>query len=171
MAPTQRPYRSKQNYETPRAFLDATIRRLGIANFAWDLAAEPKNAVVSHYYTQWDNGLDPSVRWAFGRGAWGWLNPEFTHISPWVERAYREAHDNGANTAVLIPASVGANWWRDFVHEKAHVLLLNGRLTFNVNGQPVRNAKGQITPYPKDCALLLYSPEYSPCYDVWTWTK
>jgi hypothetical protein len=45
----------------------------------------------------------------------------------------KKAHEEmikGARTAMLVPAGVGANWWRDHVHNKAHVLLLNGRIMF-----------------------------------------
>jgi hypothetical protein len=44
-------------------------------------------------------------------------------IAPWVERAWTRK-PLGAQT-VLVPASIGANWWRDFVHQRALVLALN----------------------------------------------
>lgn len=47
----------------------------------------------------------------------------------------------------------------NYYHDQAHVLLLNGRLTF----------VGHTQPYPKDCALLLYSLAGRQRYDVWTW--
>jgi hypothetical protein len=77
---------------------------------------------------------------------------------------------------MLIPAGVGSNWWRDYVHNKAMVLLLNGRITFG--GCPPNPKTGKVDAYPKDCALLLYSPENKfyidhgdAAYDVWSWAK
>jgi hypothetical protein len=58
-----------------------------------------------------------------------------------------------------VTAGVGSNWWRDHVHDKARVLLLNGRITF----------VGETHGYPKDCCLLLYGPSVEPGYEVWSW--
>jgi hypothetical protein len=69
----------------------------------------------------------------------------------------------GAKTTMLVPAAVGANWWRDHVHEEASVLFLNGRLTF----------VGHTSPYPKDLALLLFATHTDHVapkwYEVWNW--
>jgi hypothetical protein len=89
---------------------------------------------------------------------WNWLNPPFSDLRTWVQKALEESRQ-GAHTAMLVPAGVGANWWRDWVHTKARVLLLNGRITFVGHNQP----------YPKDCALLLYEPNVIPAYETWTW--
>lgn len=91
---------------------------------------------------------------------WGWLNPEFEKIHPWAARC-AEVRELGRNIALLVPASVGANWFRDHVAGKAHVKFLNGRLAF-IESQP-------DALYPKDCILALYSPRWEPCYVVWEW--
>lgn len=154
--PKQKPGRSKQDYGTPIEFLDAVMAKLGISEFDIDLAASADNAVASLFYDKEQNSLVQP--WDIGTG-WNWLNPEFANIGPWVARALYHARNYGTKTAVLIPASVGANWWRDFVHDKCRVLFLNGRIHF----------VGCDDPYPKDCALLLYGE--APGYDVWSWTK
>ncbi len=48
---------------------------------------------------------------------------------------------------MLLPASVGANWFIKFAARDSLVLALSPRLTF----------KGQTQPYPKDCVLLVYN--------------
>lgn len=156
--PEQKPGRSKQDYRTPENFLTAVRRRLGIQQFYRDLAADADNAVCPVFYTKeddafqqdWSTGPQPSFRW-------NWLNPPFAKIEPWVRKAW-ECQWN-SQTALLVPAGVGSNWWRLWVHGRAEVLLLNGRLTF----------VGETTCYPKDCCLLLYGPDREPTYDVWTW--
>lgn len=158
--PKQKPGRSKQDYGTPPEFLVAVKAKLGIADFDFDLAASHDNAVTDLYFIEHDNALT-CESWKCGDG-WNWLNPPYGDIEPWVAKAYREWFAHDAQTAMLIPAAVGTNWWREWVHRKCRVLLLNGRLTF----------VGHTAPFPKDCALLLYAstvPFVGPEYDVWTW--
>lgn len=154
--PQQRPGRSKQDYQTPPAFLAAVKRKFGFTEFGIDLAASRANAVTNLYYSEQVDSLQH--RWTAGsaRGP-AWLNPPFARIAPWVERAciYRHRTD----IFVLVPAGVGANWWAKSVHTIAAVYSLNGRLTF----------VGCDAPYPKDCALLHYGPSVEPGYHVWNW--
>ena len=61
---------------------------------------------------------------------------------------------------MLVPASVGSNWWQEFVHHKAHVLMLNDRIQF----------VGAEWVYPKDLGLLLYTPFIRQgSYEGWSW--
>jgi phage N-6-adenine-methyltransferase len=157
MAPIQKPGRSKQDYRTPVVFLEAVKRRFGITTFAIDLAASDENRVAPQYFTATEDAL--SQPWRAADRGWGWCNPPFANIGDWVEKAYRESR-LGAHIVMLLPAGVGANWWRDWVHGKAFVLLLNGRITF----------VGERDCYPKDCVLLVYGPDVAPGQDVWNWT-
>jgi phage N-6-adenine-methyltransferase len=157
--PQQKPGRSRQDYSTPPEFLEAVRKRLNIEDFDCDLAASFENAVTPRHYTRHEDALVQP--WTIGRG-WNWLNPPFSGIGPWVKKAWGQSTLFGVSTAVLIPAAVGSNWWREWVHQKAVVLFLNPRLTF----------VGCKDPYPKDCALLLYSPApyyAAKQYEVWTW--
>lgn len=154
MPPRQKPGRSKQNYRTPPEFMLASKRRLGIEEFAIDLAADAENRQAERYFDEATNGLAQS--WV--TGGWNWLNPPFGDIAPWVEHAHWEKL-KGAETAILVPASIGANWWKAWVDGRCLILALNGRITF----------EGETDAYPKDCALLLYSPRLMSGYEVWSW--
>lgn len=175
MAPKQKPGRSKQNYGTPAAFIRAVKRRLEIDYFDCDLAADEHNAKADTFLTKEDDALSAPT-WKLDSG-WNWLNPPFAHIDPWAAKAFEEMTLHEVRTAMLIPAGVGSNWWRDHVHGKALALLLNGRLIFD--GTPINPKTGKPDAYPKDCALLLYSREdYDAIqkngdwpYDVWEWKK
>ncbi len=166
--PAQKPGTSKQDYATPREFLSVVKLELDIQDFDIDLAASAENAVTARYYDEAQNSLVQP--WKVGDG-WNWLNPPFARIEPWVQRAYVQACHYNAKTAVLIPASVGANWWKDYVHQSARVLFLNGRLAF-MPDKPTWL-------YPKDCALVLYDYHYATTphdeitdyYDVWSWRE
>ena len=65
----------------------------------------------------------------------------------------------GSRIFLLTPASIGANWFAEHVYGKAHVLALQGRLTF----------VGHKQPYPKDCILSVYGVK--PGFSVWDWRK
>lgn len=160
--PKQKPGRSTQTYITPEVFLLACYRKLGIAGFDVDLAANRTTVVAPCWIDEKQDSL--SVDWhelMITPLDWFWLNPPYAHIGPWVRKAWKESQQ-GARIAVLIPASTGSNYWRDYVHHKAHVLLLNGRITF----------VEQTDPYPKDCALLLYDQSRADHdYEVWTWNS
>ena len=153
--PAQKPGRSKQDYQTPREFVLAVYKYLHIQRFTLDIAASAENAIAEPYYTEQDDAFTQGLTWK--SEGWSWLNPPFARIAPWVEKAYQETCQ-GARIAVLVPAGVGSNWWANWVHHKAHVLLLSPRLTF----------VGAKDPYPKDCALLLYGCVPAD-YECWRW--
>lgn len=160
MAPVQKPGKSRQDYQTPLELIEAVGRRLNIDKFSFDLAASKENAVAEQFYTEEDDALIQP--WAMP--GWHWCNPPFGKLRPWVKKAWDEVQ-LGARVVMLVPAGVGSNWWKDYVHDKAHVLFLNGRLIFGVGGKP------EAAPYPKDCAILLWTPFVFGGYEVWDWRK
>ncbi len=163
MPPKQKPGQSKQDYATPEAFVKAVKTLLRIPEFSFDFVADSTNAKAHLYWTQEDDSLSKtSAEWAAncnaGDTCWGWLNPPFAHIKPWVQKC-DEANRLGGRIALLVPAAVGSNWFRDHVHNKAQVLLLNGRIPFMPDKPKWL--------YPKDTILCLYgAPAW---YDVWNW--
>jgi phage N-6-adenine-methyltransferase len=156
--PAQKPGRSKQDYATPRPFLAAVKRRLGIQSFEMDLAADSTNAVCPRYLTEEMDAL--ATPWRGLWMGWAWLNPPFADIGPWARKC-AETGSRRQPIAFLVPAAVGANWFRDFVDGRALVLFLNGRLKF-MPDKPTWL-------YPKDCILALYG--LPPGYEVWNWRK
>lgn len=178
--PAQKPGRSKQDYRTPEVFIAAAKRRLGIGRFMHDFAADESNRQAHTYFTKADDALsiDDWTQWI--DGGWGWLNPPFNNIRPWAWRCV-ETKSAGGSMALLVPAAVGANWYRDFVHHHALVLALNGRLCFmpdwatTIDPATVKPGKGparcyqQAPLYPKDLILCLYGPYITAGFDVWNW--
>lgn len=156
--PKQNPGRSKQDYGTPPELLRAITAKLGIRRFSLDVAADATNSVAESFYDAERDGLADGNRWLSGEGSWTWCNPPFAGISPWVHRAASEAR-MGAQVCVLVPASVGANWWKDWVEPRSYQLFLTPRITF----------VGCKDPYPKDCALLLYTPWGATGNQTWRW--
>lgn len=165
--PKQKPGRSRQNYESPDDLILAVERHFGSIDF--DLAASPSNAKAECYYTKRQNSL--TKVWVGGedghvpnRSFTFWLNPPYAHIEPWVRKCERERFSlTSGKILVLVPASVGSIWFRDWVWHKARVFFLTSRPCF------IRNDS-----YPKDVMLLEYrSPRYRvrPYADIWDWKK
>lgn len=153
--PKQKPHRSEQTVVTPMGFVMAVEKRFGITHgFYIDLAAAEDNNRADRFFAPDDDSLAQNWKRSIPVNRWAWLNPPYSDIRPWVEKAWC----SGRQIVMLVPASVGSNWWRDWVHDKAYILLLNGRITF----------EGHKAGYPKDLALLVYGLE--PEYDIWDWS-
>lgn len=169
--PGQNRHVSEQSVGTPPEFVAAAARKLHIAGFSFDLAADEQNTKVSWRGNQktWfdvqDNALVQDWRTAalrhcpfLAQQPWNWLNPPFANIAPWAEKCLAES-ERGVCTAMLVPASTGTNWWNDFVWGYAYVLALRSRIQFI----------GHTDAYPKDLALILYTPTGYNGMDTWDW--
>lgn len=150
--PSMNKGRSKQDYGTPREFLDAVEKRFG--SIRHDLAASAENAVCENYYDQHRDAF--AHDWRTLRGLL-WLNPPFANIAPWAEKCAAEASPM-TRIVMLVPASIGSNWFAEHANKKAIVLGLSPRITF----------VGTANPYPKDLMLLCYGFGASG-FDVWRW--
>lgn len=145
--------KSKQDYPTPWEFIRACERKFGPITF--DLAATPENTKAKRFYTkEQDSLIQP---WHENEGL-QFLNPEFDRIAPWAAKCADESR-RGAQVAFLTPASIGSNWFRDYVWPWADVYAVNGRIIF----------EGMTTPYPKDCILSVFGRDTGRSFNVWTW--
>lgn len=165
--PRQKPGLSKQDYATPPDLIAAIKKRFGVKEFAYDLAASQENTKAKFFFCEEQDSLKQD--WLKLRGDL-WLNPPFSRIGPWAEKCFSttwrntEPHLSHVGPIMrrdrriffLVPAAVGANWWRESVDGKARVFFLNGRPSFDGVG-----------PYSKDIALCLYADK--PGYECWRW--
>jgi phage N-6-adenine-methyltransferase len=134
--------------------LDAVEARFG--PIVVDLACTESNKVcINGYAWPETNSLEKS--WPDGPICW--LNPEFANIGPWVKKASFCWHQRGWKL-VLVPASVGSEWFRIWVRPFAYTLFLNPRVTF----------VGEQHPYPKDLLLACYGSGVVGS-EVWRWKE
>ena len=142
---------SRQTYRTPPEFLAAAKGRFG--RLAWDLAADAESSVsaLDHYYGPGSPYAEDAlaIDWALDSNlpvsGTLWCNPPFATIAPWAA-ACSSLRDRAGWTLLLVPASVGTEWWARHVHGVGYALWLSPRLTFD----------GCRDPYPKDLALVAY---------------
>jgi len=132
--------RSRQAVRTPPEFLAAVEAKFGRLTF--DLAATEKNAVCKRFFTKRQDAL--TRRWPVGLN---WLNPPFDNIAPWVAKCAEESRRPGVQILVLVPASIGSNWYRDHVEGKAAVIPV---------GNPRLKFVGHPDGFPKDLMLICY---------------
>ena len=150
--PKQKPGKSEQIVCTPRVLLDAVEARFGAIKY--DLACSEANKVCPDAYSVEASGDSLGCMWPLADDGLCYLNPPYGNITPWAKKA----HGSSARIAMLVPASIGSNWFRDHVHGKAYVLALNPRVTF----------VGHSAAYPKDLILAVYGHGLTG-FDVWRW--
>lgn len=156
--PAQHRGRSAQDFRTPADFIAAVLHMVHAKQFAFDLAASPANAQANRFFTEEQDALRQDWPGLWTAAEWGWLNPPFGDIRPWVAKCA----DLAANQplALLVPASVGSEWWASYVHHRGYVLFLRPRLAFMPEKPDWL--------YPKDCALVVYGTRWRG-YDLWKW--
>jgi phage N-6-adenine-methyltransferase len=134
--------------------------------FTVDAAALPRNAKLPRFWTPEDDALSQS--W---EGERVWCNPPYSHIEPWVEKAWREASPsrprktgerrkaNAELVVMLVPANrTEQGWWQRQVEPFRdwagfRVEFLPGRLRF------IAFDADEIKPNerpPFGCALLIW---------------
>ena len=142
---------TRQDYQTPRALLDAVEDRFGRLTF--DLAADELNRAAPHFYGVEQDAL--AQDWTALRGNL-WLNPPYADIRPWAAKCAASRGD-GRRIFLLTPASIDSNWFADHVVRNALVIGVNPRVTF----------VGCSAPYPKPLMLSVIGPWVG--FDVWRW--
>ncbi|WP_221366301.1 phage N-6-adenine-methyltransferase, partial [Aeromonas caviae] len=135
-------------------------------NFALDAAALPETALCEKYLTpdidalsvDWGDFISPSVR-----SPWAWLNPPYSDIGPWVEKAI-EQQGRGIGTVMLVPQDTSTEWYPGMrASEVRHITgyhdangkWRNGRVSF-INKATGEEMKGN----PKGSMLLIFAPNW-----------
>lgn len=154
--PRQKPGRSVQDYETPGELIHAIGVAFG-ATFSVDLAASARNRKITRYLGPGSEYGEDSLAadWSKFSGD-AWLNPPFAHIEPWAEKCATTVRSG--RIFLLVPASVGSNWYAAHVHGRAHVVAISPRVTF----------VDQEDPYPKDLVLAVFSGIRGG-FSTWRW--
>lgn len=146
--------KSKQDYVTPSEFIQTVEKRFG--HLVVDLAATSENKRAPEFISEAENSLADKWQWRNYHGLC-WLNPPFAHIAPWARKCQVESL-MGAKILMLVPASVGSNWFADHIHGRAHVMFLSPRIQF----------EGAEDPYPRDLMCVSFGIQ-SPEYECWRW--
>ncbi len=133
-------------WATPQQFFDSLNAAF---KFEVDVCAIPENAKCSTFYSPEDDGLKQDWKGVC------WMNPPYGRkISPWIEKAYRSAKENGATVVCLLPARMDTKWWHDYC-SRGEVFFVRGRLKFggSKNSAPFPSAIVVFRPTVTDTNL------------------
>lgn len=117
--------------------------------FTVDAAAKPWNAKLPRFYAsglaeEWTNEVV-------------WLNPPYSEIGVWLEKARAEA-ERGATVVALVPCSPDRHWWSQHVEGKAEVRLLT-RSTLRSGRIHFVKEDGTSGRAPFASVILVYRPK------------
>lgn len=113
----------KDDWTTPDGLFCDLAREF---NFTVDAAASNTNAKCNYYWDKQTDGL--AQEW---KGHTVFCNPPYgREIGKWVRKGYQEGHKPGTTVVMLIPARTDTAWFHEYIHNKAEVRFLRGRLKF-----------------------------------------
>ena len=117
----------KDDWETPQWLFNELNREF---SFDLDSASNHNNAKCSRYFTEEENGL--LQEWNANAV---FVNPPYSEVSQWVEKAYYEWKTGNAKTIVmLIFAKTETKWFHKYILPHAEIRFIKGRLKFEFNG-------------------------------------
>lgn len=155
------PPETRDMSQTPVWLFNALNREF---DFALDAAALPETALCEKYLTpdidslavEWGDFISPSKR-----APWVWLNPPYSDIGPWVEKAI-DQQGKGIGTVMLVPQDTSARWYpAGRFTECRHITgaidrggrWQSGRVNF------VNKSTGEVmNGNPKGSMLLIFAP-------------
>lgn len=123
--PTTNRHNSAQDHATPLEFICAVEGRFDLIEI--DLAATESNTKAGRWLTPEENSLEQD--WAAAlAGRFGYLNPEFDPILPWVDKCIEQAA-RGARFGMLSRAAIDSKWfWK--MERHCTVYALKQRIKF-----------------------------------------
>jgi site-specific DNA-methyltransferase (adenine-specific) len=136
---------NSSEWSTPQDFFNKLDWRFG--KFTLDPCATCENHKTKQYYTTKDNGLTQD--WS---GETVFVNPPYSHISLWIEKAYRESQKPDTRVVILIPARTDTKYWHNYVMKAKEIHFIKGRLKF---GQSKNSA-----PFPSAVVVFDYTTSY-----------
>lgn len=108
------------DWETPKAVFDALNNEF---NLKRDVCASTQNTKLKSFWDVEDDALQKD--WSDLRL---WMNPPYgREIGKWVEKA---ATGGASIVVALLPARTDTRWFHLWIHNKAEVRFIKGRLKF-----------------------------------------
>ena len=123
---------------TPKNILDAAAKKFNI-NPIIDVCATSENAKLMSYLVKEIDGLTCPWDESF------FMNPPYSQITTWMEKAYTEHLTNNVDALILVYAKTDTKWWHKYVEGIAEIHFIKGRLKFI---KPDGTISKNSAPYP-----------------------
>ncbi|MFP9529121.1 phage N-6-adenine-methyltransferase [Pectobacterium brasiliense] len=98
------PPQDKDCWQTPLWLFDALDIEFG---FWLDAAASDRNALCARYFTESDDSL--SQEWESNGAIW--INPPYSKITPWIEKAAEQYRKQHRAIVMLVPEDMSVGWF------------------------------------------------------------
>lgn len=129
-------------WTTPPFLLRWAMLKFDVHPFL-DVCATAENAQFQDFFTKEQDGLAQDWKCDF------FMNPPYSEISKWIEKASNEVQKHKVTGLILTFAKTDTRWWHDYIEDKHEVHFIKGRIKFLLNGQPKNSA-----PYPS-CFIVM----------------
>lgn len=124
---------SSNEFSTPQSIFDTLNKEF---NFTFDLASRTHNKKVESAYCI-DLGVDSLEQDWHKLDGYLWLNPPYSPLKPWIQKAQREA-DLGAKIVMLVPPIVTTHYFQDRLPDE--IRFIAGRIKFiDASGEPMKS--------------------------------
>jgi len=138
--------RKSDHWMTPPDFFDKIN---DVFKFTLDPCANKNNTLgLPKFFTDEHDGL--SQNWS---GETVFINPPFSNIKEWMEKAVEEHVNHGTAIACLVPSRTDTRWFQNSVVYAKYILLIRGRLKFE---NPLID-DDKITSAPFPSCLIIFS--------------
>ena len=108
-------------------------------NLFLDVCSTNDNKKFNKFFTKKDDGL--SFNWDYNF----FMNPPYSQITQWMDKAYTEHKKNNVDALILVYAKTDTKWWHKYVEGIAEVHFIKGRLKFT---KPDGTISKNSAPYP-----------------------
>lgn len=130
-------------WQTPRVVFEKYEEWYDIG---MDAAASSLNALCGDFLTYEDDSL--SSEWNLSERSGVWLNPPYSNILPWVEKAKEQSDKHNKTIIMLLPCDFSTKWASKLLEVSTVIqIVINGRISF-VNAEtqePIGgNSKGSM---------------------------
>lgn len=153
----------RQEWETPQDFFDVVNAEF---NFQLDAAATADNAKCGGYITLEVDALCPSTYWVIHENYRIWLNPGFSDVGSWMEKAYFEVQESpSAVVVVMALVSPSTKWWRDWAMKASEIRLIGGkRVQFKAPPGIKQSSNAR-----ENCLIIFRPNPHNQPPRIWTW--
>lgn len=119
--------KNSDEWETPDNIFNFINQRYGWISL--DACATKENTKCRIYFTPEVDGLKQS--WSPSRGVF--VNPPYSQVNKWVEKAYKESIENNLFVVMLIPARTDTRWFHKYCTKAKEIAFFKGRIKFKGN--------------------------------------